>query len=179
MVLCELPTLRAGAATMPTKWPCIVKGGYSQRVDQTHQSPFPKLHLGPHKEAAHRSEPKLKRGIRRGENADAYYCRFCWGIWQWEEGKGGLDGRQGSVLHICHQGESPRAQLGCVACLPLLMCYDPPPFFSSPSTVTITPAAPAPACALTVGWRCMLSRRRGAQRREDTWSCSTYMMVVL
>ena len=28
-----------------------------------------------------------------------------------------------------------------------LYCYDPPPFFSSPSTVTITPAAPAQAPA--------------------------------
>ena len=27
------------------------------------------------------------------------------------------------------------------------LCYDPPPFFSSPSTVTYTPAAPAPAPA--------------------------------
>ena len=41
MVLSGLPTLRAGAATMPTKWPRIVKGGYALRVDQTHRSPNP------------------------------------------------------------------------------------------------------------------------------------------
>ena len=38
-----------------------------------------------------------------------------------EGGKGGLDGRQGRVLHISHQGESFRVRLGCTTCLPLLM----------------------------------------------------------
>ena len=37
-----------------------------------------------------------------------------------KRGKGRLDGRQGRVLHICHQGESFRAQLGRTTCLPLL-----------------------------------------------------------
>ena len=38
----------------------------------------------------------------------------------------------------------------CVEANPLrgVLCYDPPPFFSSPSTVTIMPAAPAQAPAL-------------------------------
>ena len=39
---------------------------------------------------------------------------------RWEGGKGRLDGRQGRVLHICHQRESFRVQLGRTTCLPLL-----------------------------------------------------------
>ena len=109
MVLHELPTLRAGAATMPTKWLCTIKGGYSQRVDQTHQSLIPKLHPGPHKEAAHISEPEVKGGGKKGGKCCSIFLQVLLGnMDQQEGGREGLGSRQGSVLHNCYQAESFR-----------------------------------------------------------------------